>query len=69
MKEREDKRREKRKEKGKRERNRDERSRDGQKKPKKLNLLKTQTEIEPKNKLTKSNGSVLVFVLHKSRFC
>ena len=40
----------------------------GKKKLKKLNLSKNLIETELKNRLTKSNGSILVFVLHKSRF-
>ena len=41
---------------------------DGQKKPKKSNRSKNQTKIEPKNRLTELSDSILVFVLHKSRF-
>ena len=38
------------------------------KKPKKSNQSKNQTENETTNRLTETNNSVLVFVLHKSRF-
>ena len=42
--------------------------RDGQKKPKKSNRSKDQIEIESKNRIIEPNDSILVYVLHKSRF-
>ena len=38
------------------------------KKPKKSNQSKNQTEIKTTNRLIEMNSSVLIFVLHKSRF-
>ena len=42
------------------------RLRGGQKKPKKLNRSRNQTETESKNRLIKLIGSVLVFILYNS---